>query len=600
MIVRCGTGMNNPIFFLARKMWQFSEGNHPRVILFAFLLIVANAISLLEPLIVAKILNTVQEQGISFANLHIFFILLGLFILQTILFWVFHGPARVLETTNSFLVRANYKKYLLNGTIGLPLEWHTEHHSGDTIDKIEKGTKALYNFSENSFQFIQAMVRFFGSLIALALFNFNTTFIVVFVTLIAIRIIIEFDKTLVKQYRLLNTAENKISAKIYDVISNISTVVILRVEQLLSKDLWKSIMKPFGLYVENSKLNEWKWFTASMVSGTMISFVLGFYGYMTLLHGETILVGTLFALYSYTGRINEIFYSFAYLYSDTVRWRTSIQNAEELSDNFREIAEEGSIIHEWKICDIRSLTFSYHSQDDADLHLDNVSLSFRRGEKIAVIGESGSGKTTFLKIIRGLYAPTKVSVSLDGQELSDGFISMKNDIALIPQEPEIFATTIRENITMGVDRTEEEIRKYMDIARFSAVVERLPHGLESSVVERGVNLSGGEKQRLALVRGLMASEDKSMILLDESTSSVDAQNEIAIYENIFSTYGDKTIIASIHKLHLLRMFDTIYMFDKGIISAFGNFNQLLQSSPLFTEMWRKYTEMDEEWKALEA
>lgn len=94
--------MNNPIFFLARKMWQFSEGNRPRVVFYIFLLIIANAISLLEPLIVAKILNTVQAQGISFANLHIFFILLSLFVLQTVAFWAFHGPARVLETTNSF------------------------------------------------------------------------------------------------------------------------------------------------------------------------------------------------------------------------------------------------------------------------------------------------------------------------------------------------------------------------------------------------------------------------------------------------------------------------------------------------------------------
>lgn len=592
--------MDNPIFYLARRMWKFSEGNRPRVVLFVSLLVVANGVALLEPLIVAKILNTVQEDGISFATLPTFFLLLSLFIFQTIAFWVFHGPARVLEESNGFLVRANYKKYLLEGTIGLPLEWHTEHHSGETIDKIEKGTKDLFNFSSNSFQFIQTIVRFVGSVIALAIFNLNAIFIVILITLIAVRIIIQFDRTLVKQYRELNKAENKTSAKVYDVISNISTVVILRVEQLLSRDLWKSIMKPFPLYVRNAKINEWKWFSASMVSGTMISFVLGFYVYLALRHGETILVGTLFALYSYTGRVNGIFYNFAELYSDTVRWRTSLQNAEELSNNFREITEEGSVAHEWNVCDVHSLSFSYHSEEDADLHLDNVSLSIRRGEKIAVIGESGSGKTTFLKIVRGLYTPATVSVCLDGNELPNGFISMKNDIALIPQEPEIFATTIRENITMGVDRTKTEIKKYMDIARFSTVIERLPHGLESSVVERGVNLSGGEKQRLALVRGLMASEEKSIILLDESTSSVDAQNEIAIYENIFSTYQNKTIIASIHKLHLLRMFDTIYMFDKGVISASGNFNHLLEVSPLFAEMWGKYTQTHEEWKTLDA
>ena len=586
--------MNNPIFYLTRAMWRFSRGNRPRVVLYVFLLILASSISLLEPLIVAKILNTVQEQGITSANLHIFFGLLSLFIFQTVAFWLFHGPGRILEAQNSFLVRANYKKYLLDGTISLPLEWHTEHHSGDTIDKIEKGTRALYSFSGNVYQIVQAFIRFVGSLIALAIFNFNTIFIVMLIALIAIRIIVQFDKALVKQYRKLNTAENKTSAKIYDIISNISTVVILRVEHLLSKDLWKNIMKPFELYMKNTKLNEWKWFTASLVSGTMISFVLGFYGYFTLRDGGTILVGTLFALYSYAGRINDIFYSFAYLYSDTVRWQTAVQNAEEVSDHFKEVISEEDAVHEWKVCDIRSLTFSYHSEDKADLHLDDISLSIKRGEKIAVIGESGSGKTTFLKILRGLYTPSHVSVRLDSQELSNGFITMKNDIALIPQEPEIFTTTIRENITMGMDRTQEEIEKYMDIARFSSVVKRLTNGLESSVVERGVNLSGGEKQRLALVRGLMASEEKSIILLDESTSSVDAHNEIAIYENIFSTYKDKTIIASIHKLHLLRMFDTIYMFDKGVISASGSFTDLLQNSSLFTDVWNKYTQTHQE------
>lgn len=590
--------MNNPIFYLTRAMWRFSQGNRSRVILYVVLLTIANGIALTEPLIVAKILNTAQEQGISYANAHVFYGLLMLFVLQTVAFWAFHGPARILETQNAFLVRAHYKKYLLDGTIGLPLEWHTEHHSGDTIDKVEKGTRALYSFSENGFQIIQAFVKFVGSIIALAVFNFNTVFIVIFITLLAIRIILEFDKTLVKQYRELNTAENKISAKIYDIISNISTVVILRVEHLLSKDLWKNIMQPFELYMRNSRLNEWKWFMASLVSGTMISFVLGFYGYMTLRHGETILVGTLFALYSYTGKINGIFYSFAHLYSETVRWRTAIQNAEEVSNEFQEEVAEEDLVHDWGVCDVHSLTFSYQSDDSTDLHLDDIAVFIKRGEKIAVIGESGSGKTTFLKIMRGLYTPTSVSVSLDGKELPNGFITMKNDIALIPQEPEIFTTTIRENITMGVDRTEEEIAKYMDIARFSKVITRLTHGLESSVVERGVNLSGGEKQRLALVRGLMASEEKSIILLDESTSSVDAENEIAIYENIFTTYKDKTIIASIHKLHLLRMFDTIYMFDKGVISASGSFNQLLESSPLFADMWSKYTQTHEEWEGV--
>ena len=135
---------------------------------------------------------------------------------------------------------------------------------------------------------------------------------------------------------------------------------------------------------------------------------------------------------------------------------------------------------------------------------------------------------------------------------------MSHAIALIPQEPEIFATTIRENITVGVDRSLKEIKKFTDLARFTVVAERLPKKFESSIVEKGVNLSGGEKQRLALARGLMACQDKSIVLLDEPTSSVDFRNEMQIYQNIFAEFKDKAII-SIHRLHLL-LFDHIYAF----------------------------------------
>ena len=163
-------------------------------------------------------------------------------------------------------------------------------------------------------------------------------------------------------------------------------------------------------------------------------------------------------------------------------------------------------------------------------------------------------------------------------------------IALIPQDPEIFATTVRENITMGIDHTMSTLKKFTDMARFTSVGERLPKQWESSIVEKGVNLSGGEKQRLALARGLLACADKSIVLLDEPTSSVDMKNEALIYEGIFKAFKDKTVISSIHRLHLLHMFDTIHYFENGKIIASGSLNELLQSSSKFQNLWRKYQE----------
>jgi ABC-type multidrug transport system fused ATPase/permease subunit len=303
-----------------------------------------------------------------------------------------------------------------------------------------------------------------------------------------------------------------------------------------------------------------------------------------------LLAGTLFALFSYTNRVDDVFFTFAYLYNDIVRQRAAIMNAEEIAQSFpTEVDQESKTPHQWETCHAHHLSFSYSSSGHAKQQLSNIELSWHRGEKIAVIGESGSGKTTFLKIVRGLHTPSAGVVELDGRPLKNGFISMSEDIALIPQDPEIFATTIRDNITMGVDHSDEEVLQYAERARFASVISRLPRGLDSSIVEKGVNLSGGEKQRLALARGLLASEEKSILLLDESTSSVDATNELAIYEQIFETYRDKTVIASIHRLHLLQMFDMIYMFDHGVIVAQGSFTELLKTSERFAKQWEQYS-----------
>jgi ABC-type multidrug transport system fused ATPase/permease subunit len=196
----------------------------------------------------------------------------------------------------------------------------------------------------------------------------------------------------------------------------------------------------------------------------------------------------------------------------------------------------GNLPKGWKQLDITNLSFSYHGVDAVELHVDNVSFPIRKAERIAIIGESGGGKSTVLKLIRDLYHPKTVTVSVDNKEIKNQFLGISNSVSLIPQDPEIFATTVRENITMGIDYSDTELDKFIQIGCFDEVIEMLPKGIDSSLVEKGVNLSGGQKQRLALVRGLIASTDKEIVLLDEPTSSVDMVNEINIYKNIFREF----------------------------------------------------------------
>jgi ABC-type multidrug transport system fused ATPase/permease subunit len=581
---------DNPAVFLTAKMWEYSKGNRHNVVLFSILFFFANAVNFIEPLLVAKILNIIQEQGIHSENLVTILIYISVFVGITLSFWLFHGPARVIERNNSFLVRANYKKYLIDGTMGLSPEWHADHHSGDTIDKIRKGTRALYNYSGRFYEVIETILRFTGSFIALAYFNFHSIYIVIFMVAITVIVIIRYDKKLVAQYKELNKHENIISAKIFDVISNITTVIILRLERLVSNAIFRKIMAPFQLYKKNIRLSEFKWFLVSVCSVMMVFLILASYILLNYKAGNVILAGTVYALYGYGHRISGLFFRFAYRYGDIVRERTAVMNAEEISNEFRKKKKVRPIKlgKRWKELRVENLNFSYHTKEGADLHLDDVSLSIKRNQRIALIGASGSGKTTLLKVIRDLYHPKHVKLYLDNKLLKNGFESISPHIALIPQDPEIFTTTIKENITVGVSRTLADIKKYTDMARFTQVANRLPRKLNSSIVEKGVNLSGGEKQRLALARGLMACEDKALILFDEPTSSVDFKNELIIFKNIFKKYKNKTIISSIHRLHLLPLFDQVYFFKRGRIIASGTFKQLLRRSPEFKKEWDKY------------
>jgi ABC-type multidrug transport system fused ATPase/permease subunit len=583
--------MNNPLIYLIKKMWKYAEFNRPKVVLYVILSIIANIIHSLDPILIGFMMNVIQQEGINQTNLPKIILLLSLFVAAEIVFWMFHGPSRVIENVNAFIVRNNYKKYLLKGVMDLPIEWHTDHHSGDTIDKIEKGTKVLFEFSSITFQIITAVITLITSVAVLFYFDISIGIITVVSVLLVFQIIFFFDKKIIPGYKIVNRLENTTAEKVYDSLSNIVTVIILRIESLVLKTIDTALEKPYNQFKKNHQLNEFKWFLVGAAGRLVV--IVSIIGYILIhWHSGTILAGTIYIIYNSSDQLRKTFSSFAYLYSQMVSHRASVANAEELSKDFitNKTATHNHLPTTWNTILIKDLSFSYNTQDDADLHIDTAAMTIKKGERIAVIGESGGGKSTFLKLFRDLYHPKHVELIIDNKKTKENFASIRDSISLIPQDPEIFATTIRENITVGVEYADNIIKQYTDAACFSDVVARLPHGLESSIVEKGVNLSGGEKQRLALVRGLLASQDKEIVLLDEPTSSVDMTNELNIYQNIFSLFGGKTIISSIHRLHLLSLFDTIYFFKNGKIIASGSFTELKERSKDFQDLWNRYLE----------
>ncbi|MBX9765301.1 ABC transporter ATP-binding protein/permease [Patescibacteria group bacterium] len=581
---------SNPLVYLWRMLWRYSAGNRRTVILYSLMSAGAVIVWSLEPLVVGLLLNEVQENGVGSGNAGILVALVVAFFGIEVFGWLLHGPSRVMETENAFNAKVNYKTHLLKGVLAYPIEWHSDHHSGDTIDKIEKGASGLYGFGESTFQVIHAVVALVVGLGALFYFDVYAGIAATVLILPTFYILTLFDRKLVPGYKKVSFLENDVAAKVFDVISNVTSVIILRVESLVLQALSVAVGKPKRQFMTNSRINEWKWFSASTLGRVASIAVIGIYLVKQFSVGA-VMVGTIYILYGYVDRIRNVFFTFAHLYNDIIRWRAYVSNAEELSKDFRErqSQKENHLPPAWSTLSIQNLSFAYQN-GSTDMQISDVCMNIRKGERIALIGESGGGKSTFLKLLRDLYHPKTLTLLVDGTPTPQGFVGIENSISLVPQDPEIFSTTIRENLTVGVEYPESHIKVFTDMAAFSDVVTRLPKGLESSIVEKGVNLSGGEKQRLALARGLLASEHKDIILLDEPTSSVDFGNELKIYQNIFEAFPEKTIISSIHRLHLLSLFDSVYLFKSGRIVASGKFEDLKQNSDDFKELWERYVQ----------
>lgn len=348
----------------------------------------------------------------------------------------------------------------------------------------------------------------------------------------------------------------------------------------------KKVEEPLDLFVMSNKINETKWFIVSACCTGMHLLVWTMYIIENYGAGPGVLVASACILSNYINQIGSLFFNFAGMYGYVMKRKTRMMNSEELSEDF--ISENFSnhvLPKDWQNLEIKDLNFSYYNGEEVHLHLDDVSFSIAIGEKIALVGETGSGKTTFLKIVRDLYHPRSLKLFVDGKVIENGFEGISRAIALVPQDPEIFATTILGNITIGAEYELDFVKKFTDMACFTDVVMSLPKKFESSTKEKGVNLSGGQKQRLALSRGLLACYDKDIVLLDEPTNSLDVLTEINVYQNIFREFSEKTIISTIHQIHLLTLFDRVCVFDKGRIVASGKIEDLLSSCPQFISLW---------------
>ena len=588
----------NPYFSLLRTAWSYAREERGRYRQIYAFFTLSNLVYSLEPILWGWFIDALQKQGSGI--LRTAWMYAGAYLLIRLLDWIFHGPARIFERELAFNLSRNFLSEMYHKTLHLPVKWHQENHSGATINRVRKAYEALKNFFENGFMYFHTLAKFLFSFGAMLYFSPIFGGAAILFGIFVFWVILQFDKPFIAAVRETNEKGHKVSANLFDSLSNIITVITLRLESRMENGLLGTVNNVFPPFQTKIRVNEWKWFTVEMLVGLIYTTILLGYVYQNWNPAIAFPIGGLVTLMAYVGRFTGVFQNFAWQYTQIVKYHTDVETANNIIQSFAEHHrpdDEQRLTQGWKEITLRDLNFQHNldkdKQDDKIHGLFNLALRIRRGENIALIGESGSGKSTLLALLRGLYQPESGFVlRIDDQE-ETSFSAINHSVTLFPQEPEIFENTIAYNITLGLPFTQEEVDEVCDAARFSSVVKSLPKGFESNIKEKGVNLSGGQRQRLALARGILAARESSLILLDEPTSSVDPKTEMLIYDHLFQTFKEKAVVSSLHRLHLLSKFDYVYIMDNGQVVDEGSFESLKENSPIFQELWKHQEEVTE-------
>ena len=298
-----------------------------------------------------------------------------------------------------------------------------------------------------------------------------------------------------------------------------------------------------------------------------------------MVENKTMEVGDLFSFIIYTGILGGAIASFGTLYATlasaigaTERVQSILSTKGEV--NLDDALKDNSISLSGDI-EYRNVHFSYPTRVEMEI-LKGINLKIKEGQKVALVGQSGSGKSTIVSLLMKFYPLDGGEIIINNQQISDYNIThLRQNIGIVPQEVILFGGSIRENILYGdPDASEEEMIAAARKSNSLEFIESFPDGFETIVGERGIKLSGGQRQRIAIARAIL--KDPRILLLDEATSSLDAESERLVQEALDALMEGRTSIIIAHRLSTIRDVDQIYVLENGAIVESGTHSELME------------------------
>jgi ATP-binding cassette subfamily B protein len=475
------------------------------------------------------------------------------------------------------------KRKFFSHIIGLHYGFYSSHKTGSLISRFSRGGRSmermtdtlLFNFGPLTFQLIIVMF----SLIYL---QWEFAAIVLAIVIIFVLHNFIFQQAQKKSSIEANKEDDIEKANIGDIFTNIESIKYFGKENL--------IKKRFKILSENTKnafLKNWDYFRYIDAGQALIlglgTFALIYVSIIKFINGE-ITIGTLAFVYTvYLGLLGPL-YSFVHGVREFYRVMADFNALFEYEKITNEIKDkEGAKKLKIKKGEIHfeNISFNYGKRN----LFKNFNLRIKPNEKIALVGHSGSGKSTLIKLLYRFYDVNKGRILIDKKNIKDfSQESLREEMSIVPQDCILFDDTIYNNIAFSNPKAKrKEIIKAIKFAQLNKIIQNFPNKEETIVGERGIKLSGGEKQRVSIARAILAN--KKILVLDEATSSLDSETEFEIKKDLEKLMNGRTNIIIAHRLSTIMMADRIIVIKNGKILQVGNHKKLIKQKGEYRKLW---------------
>ena len=562
-----------------RWIWQFWRPHRRWMILLAFLTLLSSSVAIVYPLVFRYLIDAIntsltkanpQMAGNTIWNIMGIIAAIGI---ARSLSQLYPGTRAMLNAKLEMDIRQNYfSKIIEKG-----FRFFQRFRTGDLVtrltDDIGGFPKIAWFSCSGIFRAIESSSKFIFCIAFMVMMSWQLTLLSIaplpIMLYIFYRIRTALGKRALERQRIISTTNDALQSA----FSGVRILKAFNGEANQARQFRDILDKRIG--VELSVMRLWMGvhniYWAIQFAGQIIVIVAGG---MMVIHG-TLTLGEFYAFYIYLSLLLQPLMDIPNLFVTSRQAFASIDREIEIDQT--DGGTEGVYVGKKPLAQIDLVELAgvqFRYEDGLPAAIDNVRLTIRKGERAAVVGPVGSGKSTLLKVVAGILPLTDGQLTVNGRKLTDFDIRQyRARVGYIPQEANLFSETVLENVRFGRNIDENALEEALVQAQVKEEMEALPDGLQQVLGQRGLTVSGGQKQRLAIARALAGSPD--LLLMDDCTSSLDAENERAFWEMLRKRLPDAACLIVTHRLATARQADTVYVLSEGHIVGKGTHSELL-------------------------